>query len=180
MCVTYGRHYELKQAPQAWYSRINSYLQDLGFEMSEANPNLYYLVDREDPIILVLYVDDLFIIGEERLIQMCRLGLASEFEMKDIGLMHYFLGMEVWQEDGHVFLGQGKYASDILRRFHMEGCRPMSTPMTTNFRKLDASESELVDPTLYRQLIGSLMYLVNTRLNLSFPVNTLSQFMVEP
>jgi hypothetical protein len=77
----------------------------LGFEKSEVDPNLYYLVDRENPIILVLYVDDLFITGEEKLIQRCRLGLASEFEIKDIVLMHYFLGMEVWQEDGHVFLG---------------------------------------------------------------------------
>ena len=100
--------------------------------------------------------------------------------MKDVGLMHYFLGMEVWQEDRHVFLGQGKYADNILRRFQMDGSKPMSTPMTTNFRKLDASQSELVDPTLYRQLIGSLMYLVNTKPDISFVVNTLSQYMVEP
>ena len=79
-----------------------------------------------------------------------------------------FLGMEVWQDDGHVFLGQGKYASDILRRFQMEGCRPMSTPMTTDFRKLDAFESELVDPTLYCQLIGSLMYLVKHKTGSEF------------
>ena len=56
----------------------------------------------------------------------------------------------------------------------MDGCKPMSTPMTTNFKKLDAFESELVDPTLYRQSIGSLMYLVNTRPNISFAVNTLT------
>ena len=60
--------YGLKQAPRAWYSRIDTYLQDLGFEKSEADPNLYYLVDGEDPIILVLYVDDLFITGAERLV----------------------------------------------------------------------------------------------------------------
>ena len=117
--------YGLKQAPRAWYSRIDSYLQQLGFEKSEADPNLYYLVEGEDPIILVLYVDDLFITGEERLIARCKTGLASEFEMKDIALMHYFLGMEVWQEDGHFFLGQGKYASDILKRFQMEECKAM-------------------------------------------------------
>jgi hypothetical protein len=62
----------------------------------------------------------------------------------------------------------------------MDGCKPMLTPMTTNFRKLNASEFELVDPTLYHQLIESLMYLVNTILDISFDVNTLSQFMVEP
>ena len=62
----------------------------------------------------------------------------------------------------------------------MEDCRPMSTPMITNWKQLHASEGKLVDPTIYRQLIGSLMYLVNTRPDLCFAVNTLSQFMVEP
>ena len=62
----------------------------------------------------------------------------------------------------------------------MEDCRPMSTPMVTNWKKLHPSEGELVDPTLYRQVIGSLMYLVNSRPDLCFAVNTLSQFMVEP
>ena len=100
--------------------------------------------------------------------------------MTDIGLMHYFLGLEVWQEPGHIFLGQGKYAVDILRRFRMEDCRPMLTPMITNLNKIHASERELVDPTLYRQLIGSLTYLVNSRPNLCFAMNTLNQFTVEP
>ena len=70
--------------------------------------------------------------------------------MKDIGMMHYFLGMEVWQEDGRVFLKQGKYAHDILHRFQMLDCQPMATLMTINFWKLIALESELVDATLYR------------------------------
>ena len=100
--------------------------------------------------------------------------------MTDIGLMHYFLGLEVWQDPGHIFQGQGKYAVDILRRFRMEDCRLMYTPMVTNWKKLHASEGELVDPTLYHQLIGSLMYLVNSRPDFCFAVNTLSQFMVEP
>jgi hypothetical protein len=99
--------------------------------------------------------------------------------MKDIGLMHYFLGLEVWQKEGHIFLGQGKYMVDILSRFHMGDCRPMSMPMITNWKKFHASDSESVDPTLYHQLIGSLMYLVNTRPDIYFAVDTLSQFMVE-
>jgi hypothetical protein len=172
--------YGLKQAPRAWYSRIDAYLQQLGFEKSGADPNLYFIMVGEDPLILLLYVDDLFIIGAERLISSCKESLASEFEMTDIGLMHYFFGLEVWQEPGHIFLGQGKYVCDILIRFQMGDSRPMTTPMITNWKKLHASESQLVDSTLYRQLIGSLMYLVNTRPDISFAVNTLSQFMVEP
>eukprot|EP00253_Pinus_taeda_P016698 PITA_16698 len=105
--------------------------------------------------------------------------VTSRWLYKDIGLMHYFLGLEVWQEEGHFFLGHGKYIVDILSRFHMQDCRPMSTPMITNWKKLHASDSESVDPTLYRQLIGSLMYLVNTRQDICFAVNTMSQFMCE-
>eukprot|EP00253_Pinus_taeda_P011309 PITA_11309 len=152
----------------------------MGFTKGEADQNIYFIVIGEEPLILVLYVDDLVITGAERLIEHCKRDLVAEFEMKDIGLMHYFLGLEVWQEEGHFFLGQGKYIVDILGRFHMEDCRPMSTPMITNSNKLHASDSELVDPTLYRQLIGSLMYLVNTRPDICFAVNTMSQFVCEP
>ena len=100
--------------------------------------------------------------------------------MTNIGLMHYFLGLEDWKDPGHIFLWQGKYAVDILRRFQMEDCRPMSARMVTNWKKLHASEGELVDLILYRQLIGLLMSLVNSRPYLCFAVNTLSQFMMEP
>jgi hypothetical protein len=171
--------YGLKQAPRAWYSRIDNYLREMGFQRSEADSNLYFLAG-EKPLILVLYVDDLFLTGDEQLIADCKVNLATEFEMKDLGLMHYFLGLEVWQMDGRFFLGQGKYAVEILRRFRMMDCRPMSTPLVTNWRKIDASDSKTIDPTVYRQLIGSLMYLVNTRPDISFAVNSLSQFMVDP
>jgi hypothetical protein len=97
--------YRLKQAPRAWYLRIDAYLQQLGFEKSEADPNLYLIMVLEDPLILLLYVDNLFITGVERDISNYKESLASEFKMTDIGLMHYFLGLEVWQEPGHIFLG---------------------------------------------------------------------------
>jgi hypothetical protein len=178
VCLLRKALYGLKQAPRAWYSRIDTYLLQMGFEKSDVDPNLYYIIKGEDTLILILYVDDLFITGAEDLIAECKLGLASEFEMSDIGLMHYFLGMEVWQEEGHIFLGQGKYVADILSRFQMEDYRPMSTPMITNWKKLSASDSQLIDVTVYRQLIVSFMYLVNTRPDICFSVNTLSQHMV--
>ena len=68
----------------------------MGFEKSEADPNLYYILVGEDPLILVLYVDDLFLIGSEKLIKGCKRDVSLEFEMKDIRLMHYFLGLEMW------------------------------------------------------------------------------------
>jgi hypothetical protein len=152
----------------------------MGFTKSKADSKLHYIIVGGEPLILVLHVDDLFLTSSERLITKCKRDLASECEMKDLGLMHYFLGSEVWQRDGQTFLGQGKYAMEILKRFGMQDCRPMSTPMVTNRKKIDASKSDAVDHTLYRQFIGSLMYLDNTTPNICFAVNTLSQFMVEP
>ena len=99
--------YGLKKSPWDWYSRIDSYLLSIGFQKSEADPNLYYIMVGGVPLILLLYVDDLFITGGEHLIDACKKDLASQFEMTDLVLMHQYLGMEVWQEDGHVFLGQG-------------------------------------------------------------------------
>eukprot|EP00253_Pinus_taeda_P016365 PITA_16365 len=118
--------------------------------------------------------------GSSRLIGDCKKNLATKFDMKDLGRMHYLLGLEVSQQKGEIFLGQGRYATEILEIFRMEDCRPMATPMITNLKKIDASKDKDVDPTLYRQLIGSLTYLVNTRLDICYAVNTLSQFMVEP
>jgi hypothetical protein len=96
--------YGLKQAPKAWYGRMDSFLQSLGFTKSIADSNLYINIVHNHPIILVLYVDDLFLTGEENLIAQTKRELSTEFEMKDLGLMHYFLGLEVWQKPDEIFL----------------------------------------------------------------------------
>ena len=94
--------------------------------------------------------------------------------------MHYFLGLEVWQYLDEIFLNQGKYAVEILKRFGMMDCKAMTTPMTTSLSVLNDDPSESVDVTLYKHIIGSLMYLTNTRPDICFAVNTLSQYMVNP
>jgi hypothetical protein len=88
--------YGFKQAPRAWYGRIDSFLTSLGFTKSKVDSDLYFKVMNDEPIILLLYVDDLFLIGEENIIIDCKKKLSTEFEMKDLGSMHYFLGLEVW------------------------------------------------------------------------------------
>jgi hypothetical protein len=134
----------------------------------------------DEPVILLLYVDDLFLTDEENLIKDCKKKLATEFEMKDLGLMHYFLGLEVWQSPEKIFLNQGKYAVEILKRFDMLECKAMTTLMETKLKLLVDTSSELVDATLYRHIIRSLMYLTNTRPNICFVVNPLSQYLVYP
>ena len=88
--------YGLKQDPRAWYGRIDNFLTSLVFTKSKLVPNLYMNIMDDEPIILLLYVDDLFLTGNEKQITDCKKKLAEEFEMKDLGLMHYFLGLEVW------------------------------------------------------------------------------------
>jgi hypothetical protein len=87
--------YGLKQTPRAWYEKIGGYLMSLGFIKSVVDQNLYYNIVGEECLILVLYVDDLFLIVSERLIVECKCTLAYEFEMKDLGMMHYLLELEV-------------------------------------------------------------------------------------
>ena len=115
----------------------------------------------DEHVILLLYVDDLFLTGNEKQILECKNNLSAEFEMKYIGLMHHFLGLDVWQSPQRIFLNHRKYAIEILKRFDMLECKAMATPMDTHLKLLVDASSKLVDVTLYRQIIGSLMYLTN-------------------
>jgi hypothetical protein len=155
--------YRLKQAPRAWYGRIDSFLMSLGFTKSKVDSNIYFKVMNDEPVILLLYVDDLFLTREEKLITDCKKKLVEKFEMKYLGQMHYLLGLEVWQSLEKIFLNQGKYVVEILKRFDMLECKSMNTPMETNLNLLVDTSSELVDATMYKQIIGLLMYLMNTR-----------------
>ena len=122
-------------------------------------------------LIIFLYVDDLILTGDEQLIHSCKEDIAREFKMKDMGLLHYFLGLEIWQRDGEIFVYQDKHAKEILGKFHMERCKPMNTLLRGNWRKEDATSGEVLDVTVYRKLVGSLMYLVKTRLDICYGVN---------
>jgi hypothetical protein len=87
--------YGLKKAPRAWYARIDGYFMSLDFIKNVVDANLYYKIVDGESLILILYIDDLFLARAECLIALCKHKLASEFEMKDLGMMHYFLGLEV-------------------------------------------------------------------------------------
>ncbi|KAJ7528383.1 hypothetical protein O6H91_15G001300 [Diphasiastrum complanatum] len=100
--------------------------------------------------------------------------------MSDLGLMHYCLGIEVWQKEEVVFLTQSKYARDLLYKFNMQDCKTLSTPMDVNMKLTAYDESKKVDSYLYKQLVGSLIYLTHTRPDISYVVGVVSQFMQNP
>ena len=97
MCRLKKSLYDLKQEPTTWYDKIDSFLSSVGFTKSKEDSNLYDKVEYGNPVILLLYVDDLFVTGMDGVIADTKRNLATEFEMKDLGMMHYFLGMEVLQ-----------------------------------------------------------------------------------
>jgi hypothetical protein len=131
----------------------------LGFNKSVVDPNLYYKTVNDEALILVLYIDDLLLTGTEILIIECKYALAFEYEMKDLGMMHYFLGLEVWKRTDDIFLSQGKYTTEIFKKFeilNLKPVTPVTTPMMMNLKKLSVSSSDYdeIDLTPYRKLVG--------------------------
>eukprot|EP00253_Pinus_taeda_P014992 PITA_14992 len=110
--------YDLKQAPRAWYARMDPYLQRLGFTKSSTYLNLYIKVVKDEPIIILLYVDDLLLTSVEGRIQECKKQLVAKFNMKDLGLVHYYLGQEVWRGPDEIYLGQGNQFRVELKHDH--------------------------------------------------------------
>ena len=100
-----------------WYDRMDSLLMNLVFTESKAHSNLCFKIECGKPVMLLLYVHDLFLTRKYELIKVARRRFVAEFKMKYLGMMHYFLGMEVWKNEDGISLEQGKYAVEILQRF---------------------------------------------------------------
>lgn len=125
--------YGLKQAPRAWYSRIDAYFLSNGFERSKNEPTLYMKNQGKSSLFVCLYVDDMiYMSSSTSLLEDFRSNMKKEFEMTDLGLLHFFLGIEVKQVEGGIFISQKKYAENLLQRFRMENCKTAPTPMNTN------------------------------------------------
>jgi hypothetical protein len=107
-------------------------------------------------------------------------NLKKKFEMIDLGFLHYFLGLQVLQTNDGIFLSQSKYACDLLRRFHMDDCKPTPSPFQSGVKLIATCTSLEVDATLYCQLVGSLLYLTHTHPNLSFVVGLVARYMQTP
>ncbi|CAJ2666383.1 unnamed protein product [Trifolium pratense] len=170
--------YGLKQAPRAWYSKINDHLLSIGFEKSLSESTLYVKHKGKNSLIISLYVDDLLVTGDDtRLVEEFKQEMMQAFEMTDLGLMTFFLGIEIKQNENDVFIYQKKYAKEILKKFQMEECKTVSTPMNQKEKLSKEDGFDKVDEGYYRSLIGCLMYLTATRPDILFAVSILSRFM---
>jgi hypothetical protein len=131
--------YGLKQAPRGWYSRLDKYLQQVGFRKGSANNNLYIEVSQGNILLIDVYVDDIiFGSDDDRLSQKFAKDMQNEFEMSLLGEISLFLGLQICQSNQGIFISQTKYIREILKRFGMEDCKLVITPMQTScsLRKL--------------------------------------------
>ncbi|XP_048425193.1 uncharacterized mitochondrial protein AtMg00810-like [Pyrus x bretschneideri] len=166
--------YGLKQAPRAWFDKLFQALHTLGFHQSQS-ASLFVLHGPQLVIVLV-YVDDILVTGPySQLCQQFIQQLSTQFPVKDLGPLHYFLGLEVHRSPNGLFLHQTKYLLDLLKKTNMEGAKPCCTPLGS--QKLDHSGPLLSNPTEYRSIVGGLQYLTWTQPDLAFAVNQICQFM---
>jgi Reverse transcriptase (RNA-dependent DNA polymerase) len=123
-------------------------------------------------------VDDLIFMGNsQRLIDEFKRVMKLEFKMIDLGMMMYFLDLEIKHEKSGIFVSQGAYAREILHKFSMHDCNPIATPMELGAKLSKLEGGEVVDSNTYRSIIGSLRYLTCTRPDIAFAVGFVSRFM---
>jgi hypothetical protein len=147
--------YGLKQAPRAWYSRLDKYLQQAGFRKGSADNNLYIKVSQGNILLIEVYVDDIiFGSDDDRLSQKFAKDMQSEFEMSLLGELSFFLGLQIRQSNQGIFISQTKYIREMLKRFGMEDCKPVITPMQTSCKLSKDDDSKSTDQRQYRSMIG--------------------------
>jgi hypothetical protein len=167
--------YDLKQAPRAWLDKIGQYFVTSGFQTSNVDFSLYVKKTDHGIVIIVIYGDDLIIIRDSDVdIFDLKKLLKQKFQMKDLGELRYFLGIEVIQSLKGIWLLQRQYALNKLTEYGMTGCKPILIPLEQNV-KLSADEGDFVEDTImYRRIVGSLIYMTITRPNLSYAVGVVS------
>ena len=175
--------YGLKQAPRAWYSRLSVKLQRLGFQPSKADTSLFFYRKGKITIFMLVYVDDILLqVHHKDATKALLEDLRRDFALKDLGDLHYFLGIEVKKVKDGIVLSQEKYVSDVLKRAGMMNCKVSNMPLSTS-EKISKEEGEPLsaeDSTNYRSVVGALQYLTLTRPDISFPINKVCQFLHTP
>jgi hypothetical protein len=173
--------YGLKQDLRAWYAKMDSYLLSQNFVRCKSDPNVYMLRTADSFLLLVMYVDDVLITGcpTSTIVAIKRI-LHDRFLMTNMSPLHFFLGLKISQNASGIKLSQGKYARDLLERFHMTNYKSAPTPFLSRVKLEDGGDISLVDSALYRQVVGSLLYLTHSSPDLSYAVGAVSRFMQEP
>ncbi|XP_071683308.1 uncharacterized protein [Lolium perenne] len=172
--------YGLKQSPRAWFDIFRRVICAMRYKQCNGDHTVFYRHSNSKITILAVYVDDIIITGDDE-VEISRLkdSLRKEFEVKDLGQLKYFLGIEIARSPKGIVLSQRKYVLDLLSDIGMLGCRVASTPIDQN-HKLCAESGEPVNKEKYQKLVGRLIYLCHTRPDISYAVSVVSRYMHDP
>ncbi|KAK9922023.1 hypothetical protein M0R45_030505 [Rubus argutus] len=163
--------YGLKQAPCSWYSRIEAYFVKERFERCDYEHTLFVKTEEGGKrfLIVSLFVDDLIFTGNDAcMFERFKSSMKIEFDMTDLGKMKYFLGVEILQNSEGIYLSQKKYARELLEKFGLQNANSVKNPIVPGFKLSEEGEGARTDATVYKQLIGSLMYITATRPDLMY------------
>nr|KYP73849.1 Retrovirus-related Pol polyprotein from transposon TNT 1-94 [Cajanus cajan] len=181
VCLLKKALYGLKQSPRAWFGRFTKAMVSLGYRQSQGDHTLFIKHSSTGKLTLLLvYVDDMIIAEDDETEKLAlKEKLAAQFEMKDLGKLKYFLGIEVAYSKNGIFISQRKYVLDLLKETGKLGCRTSTVPIEQNHR-IGSEESAPVEKAQYHRLVGKLIYLSHTRLDIAYAVSVVSQFMHDP
>jgi Reverse transcriptase (RNA-dependent DNA polymerase) len=173
--------YGLKQSPRAWYGKLSHFLISYNFKISGADSSLFIKYNFNSITVVLVYVDDLIITGDnQEEIDGVKRDLKEKINIKDLGKLKYFIGIEIAHSLKGLFISQRKYTLDLLKEIRKLGCKPVSTPIDSNM-KLNTEDGEtLEDINHFQRLVGNLIYLTVIRPDMSFVVSQISKFMHSP
>lgn len=173
--------YGLKQASRQWNVKLTAALLEYGFIQSKSDYSLFMKQDQGHHLYILVYVDDI-LVGSDcpELLSSFKVFLADTFKLRDLGVPHYFLGLELARSSQGIVLNQRKYVLDLLIEFGYLGSKPVKTPMNCNEKLQRQGFDDFVDATHYRKLVGKLLYLTFFGPDISFAAHVLSQYMDKP
>ncbi|KAD5318063.1 hypothetical protein E3N88_18009 [Mikania micrantha] len=173
--------YGLHQAPRAWYEILSTHLIEHRFNRGQIDKTLFYREKGKDIILVQVYVDDIIFGSTDE--QMClefKEVMIEKFEMSAMSDIKFFLGLQIDQTDDGIFIHQKKYIQDVLKRFSMLDCKPISMPIQPNHGIEPDIKGELIDATFYHGMIGSLMYLTASRPYIVFATSICACYQSKP
>nr|GEY11272.1 retrovirus-related Pol polyprotein from transposon TNT 1-94 [Tanacetum cinerariifolium] len=171
----------LKQAPRAWYDMLSSFMISQDFSKGSVDPTLFIRRNSNDLLLVQIYVDD--IIFDASTPELCDLFakiMCSKFKMSMMGKISFFLGLQVFQSPRGIFINQSKYALESLKKYGFESCDLVGTPMVEKSKLDEDKEGKVIDPSHYRSMIGTLLYLTASRPDLQFAICMCAQYQARP
>ncbi|GJZ07146.1 retrovirus-related pol polyprotein from transposon TNT 1-94 [Tanacetum coccineum] len=173
--------YGLKQAPRAWYDMLSSFLISNDFSKGSVDPTLFIRREGNDLILVQIYVDDIiFAASTPELCDLFAKIMCSKFKMSMMGKISFFLGLQISQSPRGIFINQSKYALESLKKYGYESCDPVDTPMVEKSKLDEDKEGKAVDPSHYRGMIGTLLYLTASRPDLQFAICMCARYQARP